>query len=62
MDEKSKLIVSQGNNLLEGAYNVTLDEIRLVYLALTKIDSKNQQPDGLYTLYPAEFETMFGVN
>ncbi|HFO2534891.1 TPA: replication initiation protein [Yersinia enterocolitica] len=62
MENRSKLIVSQGNDLLEGAYNISRDEIRFLFLALTKIDSKVPQPDGLYTLYPAEFEKMYGVN
>ena len=57
-----KLYVTQDNKLLEGAYSATLDEMRLLYLALVQIDSKKVQPDGLYTLYPADFEKMFGVH
>lgn len=57
-----KLYVTQDNKLLEGAYSATLDEMRLLYLALVQIDSKKSQPDGLYTLYPADFEKMFGVH
>ncbi len=64
MDKQSvkKLYVTQDNKLLEGAYSATLDEMRLLYLALVQIDSKKPQPDGIYTLFPADFEKMFGVN
>ncbi len=62
MESSSKLILSQGNGLLEGAYNISRDEIRFLFLALTKIDTKSPQPDGLYTLYLAEFEKVYGVN
>ncbi|EOL4714413.1 replication initiation protein, partial [Escherichia coli] len=30
-------LLTQGNQLLEGAYDITLIEMRLLYLALTKI-------------------------
>ncbi|MCV5467064.1 replication initiation protein, partial [Escherichia coli] len=33
-------LLAQGNQLLEGAYDITLIEMRLLYLALTKIDSR----------------------
>ncbi len=55
-------LVYQGNSLIEGAYNITLDETRFIYLALTKVDSMRPQPDGAYTLYPHEFEKLFGTN
>lgn len=59
---KSKHVVYQGNSLIEGAYNISLDEIRFLYLAMTKVDSSKPQPDGVYTLFPHEFEHHFGVN
>ncbi|TNV16113.1 replication initiation protein [Buttiauxella sp. B2] len=59
---RTKPVVYQGNSLIEGAFNITLDEIRFLYLALTKIDSSKPQPDGYYTLYPKEFENHFGIN
>ncbi len=38
MDKQSvkKLYVTQDNKLLEGAYSATLDEMRLLYLALVQ--------------------------
>lgn len=59
---KSSQVVYQGNSLIEGAYNITLDEIRFLYLAMTKVDSTKPQPDGVYTLFPHEFEQYFGIN
>jgi plasmid replication initiation protein len=55
-------VVYQGNSLIEGSFNITLDEMRFLHLALTKIDSTKSQPEGYYTLYPKEFEKHFGVN
>jgi len=64
MDKQNvkKLYVTQDNKLLEGSYSATLDEMRLLYLALVQIDSKQAQPDGLYTLRPRDFEKMFGAH
>lgn len=56
------LTVVQGNDLLEGAYGVTLDEMRLLNLALAQIDSRKPQPDALYTLYPRDYQRFYGVN
>lgn len=60
--ETNKLTVVQGNDLLEGAYSVTLDEMRLLNLALAQIDSRKPQPDILYRLYPQDYQRIFGVN
>lgn len=56
------LTVVQGNDLLEGAYGVTLDEMRLLNLALAQIDSRKPQPDTLYKLYPKDYQKVYGVN
>jgi plasmid replication initiation protein len=56
------MTVVQGNDLLEGAYGVTLDEMRLLNLALAQIDSRKPQPDMLYTLYPRDYQRIYGVN
>lgn len=51
--ELNTLTVVQGNDLPEGAYSVTLDEMRLLNLALAQIDSRKSQPDALYRLIPS---------
>lgn len=54
-------IVTQANQLVEGAFDITLIEMRLLYLALTKVDSRNPQPEGEYTLYAKEYKDMFSL-
>jgi Protein involved in initiation of plasmid replication len=60
--ELDRLTVVQGNDLLEGAYSVTLDEMRLLNLALAQIDSRKPQPDTLYRLYPQDYQRIYGLN
>lgn len=60
--ELNKLTVVQGNDLLEGAYSVTLDEMRLLNLALAQIDSRKAQPETLYRLYPQDYQRIYGLN
>lgn len=60
--ELNKLTVVQGNDLLEGAYSVTLDEMRLLNLALAHIDSRKPQPEALYRLYPQDYQRIYGLN
>lgn len=55
-------LVTQGNQLLEGAYDINLIEMRLLYLALTKIDSRKPQPKNEYTLYAKEYRDKFSLD
>jgi len=61
MDKRERL-VTQANQLVEGAYEVNLIEMRLLYLALTKIDPRNPQPDGEYTIYASEYNNMYSLS
>jgi len=62
MDKVSRdSIVTQANQLIEGAFDITLIEMRLLYLALTKVDSRNPQPEGEYTLFAKEYKDMFSL-
>ncbi|WP_416420728.1 replication initiation protein [Klebsiella variicola] len=55
-------IVAQGNQLIEGSYDITLAEIRLLWLALTKIDSKKPQPSTTEIVLTApEYSATYGV-
>ena len=54
-----KVCWHRGNQLLEGAYDITLIEMRLLYLALTKIDSRKPQPANEYTLFAKEYRETF---
>lgn len=55
-------VVTQGNQLIEGSYDINLSEIRLLWLALTKVDSKNPRPSAEIVLTVAEFSSMYGLD
>ena len=55
------LTVVQHNDLIASSYRLDIDEMRLLNLALTKIDSR-QKNIGKISIYPNEFSEMFGVN
>lgn len=55
-----KLTVVHSNELIEASYSLKIDEMRLLNLALTKIDSRGPNP-GTIDLYPQEFEDMFSI-
>lgn len=57
-----KLTIVQGNDLLEGAYRISIDEFRLLNIALTKVDSRESQPDHSYLITPQEFKEVYGLN
>ncbi len=61
-DQDNNLTVVQGNDLLEGTYSVTLDEMRLLNMALSQIDSRKAQPDTLYRLLPKDYQRIYNVN
>lgn len=63
MDKKKKQItVVQGNDLLEGAYKISIDEFRLLNLALLKIDSMGSQPCTPYLITAEDFQAAYGIN
>lgn len=55
-------ILTQSNHLIESAYENSLIEMRLLFLALTKIDSRNPQPEGEYTIRPKEYQELFSLH
>lgn len=63
MNEKtSNLTVVQGNDLLEGGYKISLDEFRLLNLALLQIDSMNEKPKTPYVISVSNFQEAYGVD
>lgn len=55
-------VITQGNQLIEGSYDINLAEIRLLWLALSKIDSKNPQPEGAEIVLTApEYSAMYDL-
>ncbi|HHQ6539549.1 TPA: replication initiation protein [Serratia fonticola] len=58
---QNEKLVTQANQLIEGSFDITLTEVRLLYLALTKVESKKPQPEGEYTIYAKEYNDMFHI-
>ena len=56
-----KLTVVQHNELIEASYQLDIDQMRLINLALTKIDSRKKNI-GLISIYPDEFVKMYDLN
>lgn len=54
--------IAQGNRLIEGAFDITLIEMRLLYLALAKVDSRNPQPEGEYKFQAKEYQEMYSLD
>jgi len=60
-DKNLNLTVVHSNELIEAGYSLSTDEMRLLNLALTKIDSRKSNP-GLIDIYPSEFAKMYNLN
>lgn len=58
--KKTTPIVVKSNALIEGRGHLTLQESRLVLLALSKLDSRNPLPKEKITLTVAEYMAVFG--
>ena len=57
----TELTIVQHNDLIASSYKLDIDEMRLLNLALSKIDSR--KPDiGTITIYPNEFAEMFNLS
>lgn len=61
LDKEPNHNVVQSNDLINASYKLNRNEMRLLVLALSKVDSKTQNP-GNITLYPKEFISMFNTN
>lgn len=55
-------LVTQGNQLIEGSYDITLTEIRLLWLALTKIQSKGAKTSAEIVLTASEYSSMYKLD
>jgi plasmid replication initiation protein len=54
------LTVVHSNDLIEASYGQSIDELRLINLALTKINSQKENP-GVINVSPEEFSKMFSL-
>lgn len=57
----SPLTVVHSNDLIEAAYALSIDEMRLILLAATKVDSRNENI-GEITITPNEFAQAFSLS
>ncbi|MCG7584574.1 replication initiation protein [Photobacterium sp. OFAV2-7] len=57
----SALTVVHSNDLVEAAYTLSIDEMRLIGLAATKVDSRKENP-GEIKISPREFAQAFNLN
>ena len=57
----SDLTIIQHNDLIGSSYRLDIDEMRLLNLALTKIDSRKENI-GVIEIYPNEFAEMFNLS
>ena len=57
----NKLSVVHHNDLIASSYKLNIDEMRLLNLALTKIDSRKPNV-GIVEIYPDEFAEMFNLD
>lgn len=60
-DKGVPLTIVHSNELIEAGYHHTTDEMRMLNLGLTKIDSRKGNP-GDIDIYPSEFAEMYGLN
>ncbi|WP_063657709.1 replication initiation protein [Candidatus Arsenophonus triatominarum] len=61
LDRDPNYNLVQSNDLINASYKLNRNEMRLLVLALSKVDSKTENP-GNITLYPKEFINMFSTN
>jgi plasmid replication initiation protein len=57
----NNLTIVQHNDLIASSYRLNIDEMRLLNLALTKVDSRKPNV-GIIEIHPDEFADMYGLN
>lgn len=57
-----KITVIQGNDLLESAYSLSIDAMRLLNLALSKIDTEQTKPNDPYIITIDDFKGAYEVD
>lgn len=61
MDSKPNLTVVHSNDLTEFSYSLSIDELRILNLALTKIDSRKSKA-GVISILASEFAGMYDLD
>jgi plasmid replication initiation protein len=62
-NSKKELVITRHNSLVEGSYKLNLDEQRLLYLCITKLDPRKVLPkDNSFTVTAKEFAEVFSID
>ena len=60
--EKNNFVVTKSNHLIEAGYRLSLNEQRLVLMAISKLDSRKPLPkDNDFTISASEFSIAFDI-
>tara|TARA_R110000868_G_C10876765_1_gene762659 strand:- start:281 stop:955 length:675 start_codon:yes stop_codon:yes gene_type:complete len=63
MDSKKELVVTRHNSLIEGCFKLNLNEQRLLYLCVSKLDPRKALPkDNSFTVTAKEFTDQFPID
>lgn len=61
--DTDKLLVTKSNHLIEAGYRLSLNEQRLVLIAISKLDARKPLPrDNDFTVTAQEFSLMFNIS
>jgi plasmid replication initiation protein len=62
-NDKKDLVITRHNSLIEGSYKLNLDEQRLLYLCITRLDPRKPLPkDNSFTITAKEFAETFSID
>ena len=62
MNNGTKIIIKNEVHEFGFKHRVTLDQMRLLHLAISKIDSKNKKPQTTYKIFASEYKKIFGIS
>ena len=63
MSTNKDLVITRHNSLIEASYKLNLNEQRLLYLCVSKLDPRKPLPkDNSFTITAKEFSEQFGIN
>lgn len=57
----SNSLIVQGNQLIEGSYDLSLTEMRLLYMALKQVEPLKPKPQKEYVLKTRDYQAQYGL-
>ncbi|WP_426575346.1 replication initiation protein (plasmid) [Xenorhabdus stockiae] len=55
-------LIVQGNQLIEGSYDISLSEMRLLYMALNQVEPLKPMPQKEYVLKARDYQSQYGLD